>query len=241
MDFYYLNDVLISNPPANIQLFLEKYVLNKSEYKNRIQPKNSSYRIDDDKVTLLYNDITFEFPTNQQSYLISYFNARYNDLYSCCFNTQRLNVLLPKNMGFNLPPGEWPDNISQSILDILPYEKYRVFNPNIVCEGITENECLFFQRWYCRGLRDLVGYWNMEIYDSNCNCYIFDPKNIAQIKLGNSVNCFDKRCPKTFNDPALVTSSNCQTSVCANLVIIKDILEGSGVNIDKITQNLVCN
>lgn len=228
MNSYFLNDIFINADPTDmISKFFTNYL-----FKNRLVPLSISYRIEDDKVILIYPDIGYEFPTNQSSSLIDYYNKRYTDLYSCCFNTQSLKVYLP-NGKFNLPNGLINDKTKK-------YEVYNIANPNINCTSITENECVFFQRWYCRALRDLVGTDDMQKYDSNCNCYTFDPRNQIFIKMGNKVNCYDSRCTTTsLQDPDLTTDT-CQVSTCSNMLILKDILAAQNINVDNVSLNLSC-
>lgn len=230
---YFLNDIFIlADPTDMISKFFNNYL-----FKNRLVPRSTSYRIEDNKIVLVYNDIGFEFPTNQSSSLVDYYNARYTDLYSCCFNTQSLNVYLPTGK-FSLP-------VSSSTQKVNPvtkrYEVYKIANPRISCTSITENECIFFQRWYCRALRDLVGPDNMQLYDSNCNCYIFDPRNQTFIKMGNKVNCYDARCNSATvpSDPSLTTDI-CQSSTCSNMLVLKDILAQKNINVDDVSLNLSC-
>lgn len=228
MSGYFLNDIFIlADPTDAISKFFNNYL-----FKNRLTPRSTSYRIEDDKVVLVYSDIGYEFPTNQHASLIDYYNTRYNDLYSCCFNTQALKVYLPQGQ-FKLPNGQINDTSKK-------YEVYKVANPNINCTSITENECIFFQRWYCRALRDLVGSDDMQKYDSNCNCYVFDPRNQVFIKMGNKVNCYDTRCTSaSIGDPDLTTEI-CQTSTCSNMIVLKDIMAKQNINIDNVSLNLSC-
>ncbi len=223
---YFLNDIFISADPSDmISKFFQNYL-----FKNRLVPKSTSYRVEDERVVLIYDDIGYEFPTQQHRSLIDYYNARYTDLYSCCFNTQSLNVYLPRGQ-FTLPASKINDTSKK-------YEAYSVANPSINCTSITENECVFFKRWYCRALRDLVGPDDMQRYDSNCNCHIFDPRNQVFIKMGTKVNCYDQRC-NTYDDPAL-TSNVCQTQTCSNMLVLKDILAKQNINIDNVSLNLSC-
>lgn len=232
MNGYFLNDVFIRYE-QNIKItnFFKNYL-----FKNRLNPSSNSYRIDDNKVILLYNDISYEFPTNQNVSLIDYYNARYTDLYSCCFNTSQLKVYLPNNNSFNLPNG-----IIKPITPDYTHQCYNIANPNINCNGISENECIFFYRWYCKGLRDLVGYDKMSKYDSNCNCYIFNPNNQINIKIGTPVNCYDTSCQINTSviDPVLTTQI-CQSNICTNMLVIKDILAGQNIDINNISLNLSC-
>jgi len=238
MNTYYLNDILIQvNKNIQIDNFINKYF-----FKNRLAPSNNeiqNYKIEDDKVILIYNDISFEFSTNQSSSLIEYYNARYTDLYSCCFNTLKLKVYLPNKLDFILPNGLIR---SSDLADPtnFKYQAYNVANSNVNCTGITQNECLFFYRWYCKGLRDLIGYENMSKYDSNCNCYIFSPMNRVFIKMGQPVNCYDKNCSLDSHvfDPAIM-SQNCQTFQCSLLVNLQNIL-GQSIDISKFDLNLSC-
>lgn len=226
MNGYYLNDIFLK---ADVDDMISKF-FNNYLFKNRLTPKSTSYRIEDDLVVLVYDDIGYEFPTNQSSSLIDYYNSRYTDLYSCCFNTQKLKVYLPRGQ-FKLPDGQINDSSKK-------YEVYNIANPNISCTSISENECIFFQRWYCRALRDLVGPDDMSKYDSNCNCYRFHPSNQVFIKMGDYVNCYDSSC-KTVNDPTLTTDV-CQSSTCSNMLVIQDILAGQNINVSDISLNLSC-
>jgi len=232
MNGYFLNDVFIKTPQnALISNFYSNYL-----FKNRLNPKKSSYKVEDNLVTLLYNDIAYEFPTLQNSSLIDYYNTRYTDLYSCCFNTSNLKVFLP-NTTFKLPNG-----LIQPFDNSLSYQVYNVANPNINCTGIVDNECVFFYRWYCLALRDLVGYENMSKYDSNCNCYKFKPENRVFIKMGTPVNCYDQSCSNTaIAADKSITTELCQTTVCSNMLVIKDILAGENINISNLSLNLSCS
>jgi hypothetical protein len=226
MSGYFLNDIFIKGKSNTlVNNFFNNYL-----FKNRLNPLSSSYRIEDNKIILIYNDIAYEFFTDQNKSLIEYYNTRYTDLYSCCLNTQKLKVYLPYGT-FNLPNG----NIQNSSKK---YETYDIANPSISCTGITENECTFFKRWYCRGLRDLVGVDDMSLYDSNCNCYRFHPKNQVFIKMGNYVNCYDSLC--TSNTDPILTTNICQSTICSNMLILKDILAGENINISNVALNLSC-
>lgn len=223
---YHLNDIFIRSPPgSNVLHFFNNYL-----FKNRLVPKNTSFKIEDNKVILLYEDIGYEFPTNQSSSLIELYNQRYTDLYGCCLNTQKLKVFLPRGH-FQLPNG----NINDASY---PYETYDIANPSLICTGITDNDCTFFKRWYCRALRDLVGPNNMSKYDNNCNCHRFLPENRVFIKMGNHVNCYDKSCK--VDDPDL-TNNICQQTVCSNMLNIKDILSAENIEISNLALNLSCS
>lgn len=226
MNGYFLNDVFIKyNENTLISNFFNNYL-----FKNRLNPLKSSYRIEDNKVVFVYNDIGYEFFSNQNQSLIEYYNNRYTDLYSCCLNTQKLKVYMPATP-FKLPKDNLNDPTKQ-------YKVYDIANPSITCTGITENECTFFKRWYCRALRDLVGVDDMSKYDSNCNCFRFHPQNQVFIKMGNYVNCYDPTCTQNI-DPVLTTNI-CQSSTCSNMLIIKDILAGENINISNVSLNLAC-
>jgi hypothetical protein len=233
MNGYFLNDIFIRSPPTSTaSMFFNNYL-----FKNVLNPPQTAYKINDNNVTLLYNDISYQFPTGQNQSLIQYYNARYTDLYSCCFNTLKLKVYLPNNGKFTLPNG---------LINPLPedynYQVYNIANPNVNCSGITENECIFFYRWYCAGLRSLVGYDKMDEYDSGCSCYKFNPANQVFIKLGNAVNCYDTSCVPSNTptpDPVLITSV-CQSTLCNNMLVISDLLASESIDISKLNLNLSC-
>lgn len=226
MEGYYLNDVFVrSNRPAQIDQFFGQYM-----FKNRMMPKKESYRIEDGRVVLSFPEVGFDFYTGQSASLIDYYNARYTDLYSCCFNTQKIKTYLPR--GFvGLPAGNVNNPRSK-------YEVYDLANPSINCTGISENECVFFRRWYCRALRDLVGVDDMHLYDSYCNCFRFHPENRVFIKMASPVNCYDQKCRENV-DPILTTQT-CQTTTCSNMMVLKDILASNGIKISNIALNLSC-
>ena len=102
---YFLNDTYIKyaneNISNNIEAFYNKYL-----FKNRLLPKNTSIKIEDGNVTLVYSDIDYMLPTFQNESHIATYCARYTSLYSCCFNTPTIKVFLPKNI-FNLPQSDF--------------------------------------------------------------------------------------------------------------------------------------
>lgn len=203
--------------------------LNNNGY-THIMPNKTSYKIVDNNVVLLYPDINYEFKTFQDKNLIELYKKRFEDLYCCCFNTPSLKVYKIDNINSN--------NYTSNDY----YDKDLV----ISCKDITENECLFFKRFYCRALRDLVGPNNMSNLNSYCSCDTVDPKNRVLIKMGVPYNCIDKDCDnfhksdKNIVKDYSMTSDNCNLNICENTISLSNILVENGINIDNINMNLYC-
>jgi hypothetical protein len=209
-------------PLTNIQKSIKDLIISE---RNIIFPNNTSYRIDDNNITLLYNEISYEFPTFQDKSLINLYIRRYEDLYSCCFNLPFLKVIKPLDSG-EFIVGEIENN----------------FN----CENIYESDCLFFKRFYCKGLRDLIGSENINGINSNCSCYIFDSSERVLIKLGIPYSCINLNCKNFMNsslnlieDPN-VMSKICNINICQNLISLKDVLVGNNIDINNINFKLNC-
>lgn len=231
VNLYLLNNNYIKKPESVDEL------LNKYFYKNIIKPKD--YIIEDSNVTLVYKDLDFLFPTYQNESLINLYESRFRDLYTCCFRTNKLKVYMQEDFLVNL------NDISNNKNSVNGLYSFDITYSNNNCFDINDSDCLFFQRFYCKGLREFVGPENlnkMDDFDSNCQCYKFDNKYITMIKLGSYVNCFDKTCQLSgnkLNDPVL-TNEICNLNVCQNIVNIRNIISQKGIKIDDIISNLDC-
>jgi hypothetical protein len=187
----------------------------------RLFPNNSSYRIEDGNVVLEYKDINYDFYTNQDQSMITLYTRRYEDLFSCCFNKSMVDL-------FN-KDGSLNKKIELGIVN---------------CDELTENDCLFFQRFYCRAIKDLLPDSNLS---DVCSCYEFLPRDRVLLKLGipnsclnNKCNAFVKSSKNNIFDDSVMTNS-CNLDVCSNLIQLSNLNVDGNINITSDTLNLVCN
>ena len=209
-NFY--NNKLLTNKSNNL--------INKIKSNERLFPKSTSYRIEDDNVVLQFNDINYDFYTNQNKSFINLYARRYEDLYSCCFNKSTIDLIDVNNKSINKK------------IDI-----------KVDCTDITDESCLFFQRFYCRALKDILG----SDLPGACSCYEFLPEDRVLIKLGVPNSCLNNKCSSftssvknnVFDDA--VMTNDCKLDVCTNLIKLNNLNVEGDIKISSDTLNLVCN
>ena len=86
----YYNTTLLNNKSNKL--------INNIKSNPSLFPKESSYRIENGNVILQYNDINYDFYTNQDRSFIDLYSRRYNDLYSCCFNKTTFDIFSKDNI-----------------------------------------------------------------------------------------------------------------------------------------------